>query len=383
MAPSSSSDKRVIRGLEMRSHSHKGRIDYGDLAPVIDDVAKWRKFRETKLAKQGPARGLMAQPATRPPPRYDSPPSFFKQLPSRVHVNALPLCGSWSEPLAEDDSWGINSTEESVVWGSASLALARHSAVGVGSESPSQSMAYGNGKGASHAFLSPIQRSRKPGFSFLKGKKPPSALDIVTGTTDSDKCFRRVQLSDGSVVIVPVTGDTRLPNGAYFLPSWGQTHTTGTQLDLDVKLLTSPGECSSYNGRRYHEEETRGGNIHSLSLPSASRGRPVTAAEPPRPPIKYIRKDDAFYLQIKSVESERLGSEGMNNLPPGTAGIGVKVSDKFPVVTPFFRPISVRNHRSGAGDTAGLSRLKSPLDISMQLQTILTHDFGRDVTDEL
>ena len=378
----SSGRRGVVPGLEMRSHSHSGLIDYKDLAPAIDDVAIWRKFRETKLAKQGPARGLMAQPATRPPPRCESPPSFFKQLPPRVQVNALRtrIDSSWSHFPGEDDSWGVINTDESVVWGAGPpMALTGHSIASSGADSTR--VGGSRSQSPSHAFLSPIQRSRKPGFSFLKGKKPPSALDIVTGTTDSDKFFRRLQLRDGSTAIVPVTGDTRLPTGARYVPAWGQMHSVDTQLGLNVKLLGSQGEAAAVDGRA--QDEARGDRIHTMSLPSASRGRPVTATEPTRPPIKYNRKNDAFYLQVKSVEGTRLGDEAMNNVPPGTAGIGIKVSDRFPVISPFFRPISVRNHRSGGGDTAGQSRNPSPLDFSVQLQTILSHDFGKDLTDDL
>ena len=54
--------------------------------------------------------------------------------------------------------------------------------------------------------LSPVPaRPASPGFKFLKGQLGPSALDVVTGTTQADISFRRVELSTGGPLIVPVS----------------------------------------------------------------------------------------------------------------------------------------------------------------------------------
>lgn len=93
----------------------------------------------------------------------------------------------------------------------------------------------------------PSSPSKVPGFSFLKGKLPPSAIDIVTGTTGADIHYRRVVLADGSTVIVPINGESmeNVPKGAQFVKTWGTSHAAEPLLVVAERAPGLPPSSSS------------------------------------------------------------------------------------------------------------------------------------------
>lgn len=80
----------------------------------------------------------------------------------------------------------------------------------------------------------------KAGFTFPKGKLPPSALDTVTGSTNADIHYRRVLTRDGAEVIMPVSNNNKvLPIGATYVSGWSTTQVYA-ESDRNLQCISSP-----------------------------------------------------------------------------------------------------------------------------------------------
>ncbi len=74
--------------------------------------------------------------------------------------------------------------------------------------------------------MSVQERNKIPGVSIGKGQPGKSSLDIVTGSTDADKKYRRINLRDGSRIIYKMDGESsadNMPLGASFTDDWAVT----------------------------------------------------------------------------------------------------------------------------------------------------------------
>lgn len=70
------------------------------------------------------------------------------------------------------------------------------------------------------------EKNKISGVSIGKGKPGKSSLDIITGSTDADKAFKRLVLRSGDTIIYPMNQDSNasnMPEGACFTDSWGHT----------------------------------------------------------------------------------------------------------------------------------------------------------------
>ena len=88
--------------------------------------------------------------------------------------------------------------------------------------------------------LSTMEKNKLRGVSIGKGKPGKSSLDIITGTSDADKKYRRLKLNNGSTVIYQMNQDSNannMPKGAYFTDDWA---TTGIYAEKDPALTVSP-----------------------------------------------------------------------------------------------------------------------------------------------
>jgi hypothetical protein len=236
---------------------------------------------------------------------------------------------------------------------------------------------------------SPTTPSKVPGFSFLKGKLPPSAIDIVTGTTGADIHYRRMKLSNGSTVIVQVNGASmdNVPKGARFVKSWGTSHAAEP---LSVVAGRPPGLGASSSSLLGESYSTLIGDSQSLILDGeresmykqygeasrmmpGSTGRPTTTTTSSSSAavisvhtsnrraqnLDFPTPKPVLYESPKRVNKMKslLGFNALNDIAPD-AGIGLppKLADTFAVDNPALRPVSVRSRQRGGGDVLGLKR---------------------------
>ena len=195
------------------------------------------------------------------------------------------------------------------------------------------------------------EAAKIPGFAFLKGKKPPSSLEIVTGTTNADVRYRRVILRDRKETIIPIGAGAELPEGAKYKSTWGNTHLVAAN-DSKLAVVTQP--------------LLRPTTTESLSLlPSSTEYTPQyripPVHKPPRPVTRQKVSTDASNSFIES-----LGHNSFNDLPPDTAGIPLRLSETVPVSpsssTVNSRYLQVKSRKRGGGDLLGLKRVTAPYD---------------------
>ena len=81
-----------------------------------------------------------------------------------------------------------------------------------------------------------VQEQRKiPGVTMCRGKPGKSSLDIITGSTDADKKYRRLKLKDGSKIIYKMDKDSNaqdMPDGAEFTDDWAVTNVYAEKTQL-------------------------------------------------------------------------------------------------------------------------------------------------------
>ena len=202
-----------------------------------------------------------------------------------------------------------------------------------------------------------FDNAKIPGFAFLKGKKPPSALEIVTGTTKADIHYRRVVLSDHKETILPIGHDDQLPAGAKFKSTWGNTHLVAandSKLAITTQPLLRPATTDATNDRS---------NEALSPLPSSTEYTPQHRVpqvhKPPRPVTRQKISANTGNSFIESI-----GHNSFNDLPPDTAGISLRLSETMPVTpsTANERNVYVKSRQRGGGDLLGLKRVTTPFD---------------------
>ena len=81
-----------------------------------------------------------------------------------------------------------------------------------------------------------VQEQRKIlGVTMCRGKPGKSSLDIITGSTDADKKYRRLKLKDGSKIIYKMDKDSNaqdMPDGAEFTDDWAVTNVYAEKTQL-------------------------------------------------------------------------------------------------------------------------------------------------------
>lgn len=93
--------------------------------------------------------------------------------------------------------------------------------------------------------LAAAKKSREPGFKFLAGKMGPSAMDIVTGTTNADLHYRRIKSHEGEFKIVPFYGkDISIPKNAVLVETWA---TSQEMAEKDDKLQVRMESYGSFD----------------------------------------------------------------------------------------------------------------------------------------
>ncbi len=74
--------------------------------------------------------------------------------------------------------------------------------------------------------MSVSEKNKIPGVTIGRGKPGKSSLDIITGSTDADKKYRRLNLKSGKRIIYKLDRDSsagNMPDGAEFTDDWGIT----------------------------------------------------------------------------------------------------------------------------------------------------------------
>lgn len=127
--------------------------------------------------------------------------------------------------------------------------------------------------------LSVNEKNKISGVSIGKGKPGKSSLDIITGSTDADKSFKRLVLTSGDSIIYPLNQDSNasnMPDGACFTDSWGHT---GIYAEKDAGLTVVAETASMYPASPKVHESPAGpaGVIGKLGPIWVEKTRPATA----------------------------------------------------------------------------------------------------------
>ena len=97
------------------------------------------------------------------------------------------------------------------------------------------------------------KKSREPGFKFLAGKMGPSAMDIVTGTTNADLHYRRIKSYDGELKIVPFYGkELSIPKNSILIETWATSQEVAEKdenLQVRMEAYGSPQGIDNDNNK--------------------------------------------------------------------------------------------------------------------------------------
>lgn len=123
------------------------------------------------------------------------------------------------------------------------------------------------------------EKNKIAGVSIGRGKPGKSSLDIITGSTDADKSFKRLVLRDGDAIIYPMNQDSNasnMPQGACFTDSWGHTDIYAEK-DSSLAVVAETANMHPASPKVHESAAGPAGVIGKLGPIWVEKTRPATA----------------------------------------------------------------------------------------------------------